>query len=230
MGLVTVPQNPFPPSSSQVGSGDEYTLPIASAETLGGVKVGSGLSINSETGVLSASGLPIASAETLGGVKVGSGLSINSETGELSANVYTLPTASAETLGGVKVGSGLSINDGVLSASDGSVTNYSTTEREIGKYFGKTLYEKSYILFENGVAQYQVQNNEYQIGMTGYDDVFIAEVVGVRSDAGDTYVDTMCSGAELIVVFNKTDGNIYFTSGHGYTSFIAVVRYTKQTV
>ena len=37
------------------GSG-QYTLPIASASTLGGVKVGSGLSINSTTGVLDATG------------------------------------------------------------------------------------------------------------------------------------------------------------------------------
>lgn len=33
-----------------------YTLPIASASVLGGIKVGSGLSINSTTGVLSTSG------------------------------------------------------------------------------------------------------------------------------------------------------------------------------
>ena len=35
----------------------EYNLPIASASTLGGVKIGTGLSINSTTGVLSATGL-----------------------------------------------------------------------------------------------------------------------------------------------------------------------------
>lgn len=35
---------------------DSYTLPIASASTLGGIKVGAGLSINSGTGVLSATG------------------------------------------------------------------------------------------------------------------------------------------------------------------------------
>ena len=58
--------------------GSSYTLPKASAETLGGVKIGSGLSINGE-GVLSATDyvLPAASADTLGGVKVGSGLSID---------------------------------------------------------------------------------------------------------------------------------------------------------
>ena len=36
------------------GGGGSYVLPIASSETLGGIKVGSNLSINSETGVLDA--------------------------------------------------------------------------------------------------------------------------------------------------------------------------------
>ena len=71
------------------GGGGSYTLPIASASTLGGVKVGTGLSIDSTTGVLTANGggytLPIASANTLGGIKVGSGLSIDALTGVLSA-------------------------------------------------------------------------------------------------------------------------------------------------
>lgn len=38
------------------GGGGSYVLPIASSETLGGVKVGENLSIDSETGVLSATG------------------------------------------------------------------------------------------------------------------------------------------------------------------------------
>lgn len=176
--------------------------------------------------------LPIASAGTLGGVKVGSGLEINAETGELS-NSYELPTAGSDTLGGVKVGTGLEIDaeTGVLSAtSSGSSIEYSTTEREVGEYFGKKLYEKSYILYENGVAQYTVTNNEHEIGMTGYDDVFITEVIGVRGDGGDVYVDTVDSGGELIVVFNKTDGSIYMASSHSYTTLVTVVRYTKQTI
>lgn len=43
-------------SGETVKSWGEPEIPIASASTLGGVKVGSGLSINAETGVLSASG------------------------------------------------------------------------------------------------------------------------------------------------------------------------------
>lgn len=49
----TIPPNPFPPSSENAGGGGTpYTLPPATSETLGGVMVGSGLSIN-ESGVLS---------------------------------------------------------------------------------------------------------------------------------------------------------------------------------
>lgn len=55
-----------------------YTLPAATSSVLGGVKVGSGLSIDGSN-VLSATAysLPIAGASTLGGIKVGSGLSID---------------------------------------------------------------------------------------------------------------------------------------------------------
>ena len=44
------------------GGGDSYTLPTASASTLGGVKVGSGLSVTAE-GVLSADGVTPAAAQ-----------------------------------------------------------------------------------------------------------------------------------------------------------------------
>lgn len=64
-----------------------YTLPTASTSVLGGIKVGSNLTISN--GVLSA---PTPTA------------------------AYSLPTASSSVLGGVKVGSNLSIANGVLSA------------------------------------------------------------------------------------------------------------------
>ncbi len=53
--LNTIPPSKFPPSSEDIensGGGGTYVLPVASADTLGGVKVGSNLSI--ENGVLSA--------------------------------------------------------------------------------------------------------------------------------------------------------------------------------
>lgn len=72
------------------GGGTPYTLPTASAEIKGGIKIGSGLSMSGET--------------------------LNNS----NPTPYSLPTASDETLGGVKVGSGLSIDEnGVLSTSGG---------------------------------------------------------------------------------------------------------------
>ena len=96
----------------------------ASANTLGSVKIGSGLTI-SDTGVLSVrnySGyvLPPATEDTLGGIRVGPGLTI-SETSVLSVD-YQLPIASAVRLGGVKVGSGITVNlDGVISVETANI-------------------------------------------------------------------------------------------------------------
>ena len=106
------------------GSGEGYTLPPASATTLGGVKIGSGINVTAD-GVISANGgggapyeLPAATADTLGGIKVGDNLTITPD-GKLSANAgaYELPVATSAILGGVKVGSGLNVTqDGTLSA------------------------------------------------------------------------------------------------------------------
>ena len=76
-------------------SGASYTLPVAGASTLGGVKVGYGLSM------------------------AGDVLNVTLEGGGAS---YTLPVAGASTLGGVKVGYGLSVAaDGTLSRAAGGV-------------------------------------------------------------------------------------------------------------
>jgi len=108
-------------------TGGAYTLPVAGTLTLGGVKVGTGLSIDTG-GILSSTitqySLPTASSSVLGGVKVGTGLSIDAS-GILSSTItqYSLPTASTSTLGGVKVGTGLSIDaNGILSST---ITQYS---------------------------------------------------------------------------------------------------------
>ena len=103
---------------SLLGEGDmETPLPIANANTLGGVKIGDGINVTDD-GTISAQeySLPTASDSVKGGVKIGSGLSMNGEVLN-NAYIYNLPTASSSTLGGVKVGSNLSISNGVLSAS-----------------------------------------------------------------------------------------------------------------
>lgn len=100
-------------SSTPVAS---YTLPTASSVTLGGVKIGPSLSIDS-SGTLDVGSavVPVATTTAVGGVKVGAGLAVTGD-GTLSST-FTVPVASATVLGGVKVGAGLTISSGTLSVS-----------------------------------------------------------------------------------------------------------------
>ena len=92
MGLIMKNGIQYPGNVSSGGE-SSYTLPIASTETLGGIKVGENLSIT-EDGTLNAIGgggggsytLPPATSENLGGVIVGSGLSVE-QSGKISVNV-----------------------------------------------------------------------------------------------------------------------------------------------
>lgn len=100
--IRTLPASQTEPGSVTIGSGinvDEdgvisvtpYSLPKASTNILGGIKVGDNLSINNE-GVLSAVATP-----------------------------YTLPTASPTVKGGVKIGNGLEVLDGVLNVTTSEI-------------------------------------------------------------------------------------------------------------
>lgn len=90
------------------------TNKTATAEEVGGIRIGSGISVD-ENGVASVSvyELPKASSTILGGIKVGDRLSVDAN-GVLSADpgAYTLPKATSSALGGIKIGSSLSIDTG----------------------------------------------------------------------------------------------------------------------
>lgn len=82
-----------------------YTLPTATASVLGGVKIGSGISIDGN-GVISASAgytLPNATTSTLGGVIVGTGLSVSSGTVSLGTHASTHQTGGADAINPVIV-------------------------------------------------------------------------------------------------------------------------------
>lgn len=85
---------------------NNYTLPSATANTLGGVKVGSRLSVATDgtisADVQSEANFTQAEKTKLAGISAG-------------ANNYTLPTASKLILGGVRIGSGINVNNGVIS-------------------------------------------------------------------------------------------------------------------
>ena len=101
---------------------NNYNLPIAATGTLGGVKVGTNLSINA-SGVLSAVDTTYANA-TSGAAGLMSAADKTKLDGiATGANKYSLPTAATGTLGGVKVGSNITIDaSGVISPTKTGVT------------------------------------------------------------------------------------------------------------
>lgn len=79
--------------------GGSYVLPVASENTLGGVKIGSGLTMSGDTLNANPGGytLPMASDAVLGGVKIGSGITVDSA-GTISVEVQSGGAQEAKTI------------------------------------------------------------------------------------------------------------------------------------
>lgn len=127
------------------GGGGNYTLPTASGSTLGGVKVGSGLTINT-SGVLSAD----VTASTLTAYAKTTDLSAVAKSGSYNdlsnkptiPSAYTLPNATSSTLGGVKVGSNISVSNGTISVTKSNVTSalgYTPATTNNASFTGTTM-------------------------------------------------------------------------------------------
>jgi hypothetical protein len=118
------------------GDTGTYVINIASASTVGGVRIGSGFSIDDQTGVISVAPPDIepATVFSLGGVIIGDGIEVD-EFGEISVNTgtpFVLQTATAVTLGGVKIGAGIGITDGVISVTTGAFALQTATTVILG--------------------------------------------------------------------------------------------------
>lgn len=97
--LATAVDSALKTVDDKASGGEAYVLPPATASTLGGVKVGSGVSVTGD-GTISVQGytLPAATADTLGGVKVGTGLSASA--GVLSVNATWIEQKVADAIQG----------------------------------------------------------------------------------------------------------------------------------
>lgn len=127
------------------GGGGNYTLPTASGSTLGGVKIGSGLAIDT-SGVLSAD----VTASTLTAYAKTTDLSAVAKSGSYNdlsnkptiPSAYTLPNATSSTLGGVKVGSNISVSNGTISVTKSNVTSalgYTPATANNASFTGTTM-------------------------------------------------------------------------------------------
>lgn len=153
-GYVKSVNGTFPDSSGNVtisvsgggsSGGGSYTLPTASSSTLGGVKIGSGLTINTN-GVVSAD----VTSSTLTAYAKTTDLSAVAKSGnynDLSNKptipaAYTLPNATSSTLGGVKVGSNISVSSGTISLAKSNVTSalgYTPATTNNASFTGTTM-------------------------------------------------------------------------------------------
>lgn len=134
---------------------NKYTLPIATATALGGVKVGSRLSVATD-GTISAdvqsdTNFTQNEKSKLNGIESG-------------ANNYILPNATANTLGGVKVGDRLSIVDGVLSANLQSDNNFTQAEKTKLSVLSKPnlLINSNFAINQRGAPSYTT-NGKYTV-------------------------------------------------------------------
>lgn len=110
-------------------SSRSYHLPIASATTLGGIKVGNNLTIETD-GTLNAESteynLPVASSSTLGGVKIGSGLSITNQSASVDVDA-TLDADSPNPLRNSVITSNLNTLTSSVQSAGSAITSLSTT-------------------------------------------------------------------------------------------------------
>ena len=110
-------------------SSRSYHLPIASATTLGGIKVGNNLTIETD-GTLNAESteydLPVASSSTLGGVKIGSGLTMLDAVASVNVD-STLDADSANPLRNSVITSNLNTLTSSVQNAGSAITSLSTT-------------------------------------------------------------------------------------------------------
>lgn len=118
----------------------DYILPTATSSTLGGVKIGNNINIDSGGHI----SVPIATNSGVGLVKPGTGLAVSSDGTLTATGTYELPEATKTTLGGVYVDDELSTSskhpvqnavvslelqelDGDITSVSGTVSGLSTT-------------------------------------------------------------------------------------------------------
>lgn len=88
-------------------SSSTYTLPAATSSTLGGVKIGSNITVSSGTISLSKTNVTTALGYTP----------------PTTDTKYTLPNATSSVLGGVKIGNNITVSSGTISLTKANVTS-----------------------------------------------------------------------------------------------------------
>lgn len=198
--------------SNQISCTYNYSLPTASGSTLGGVKVGSGLYINS-SGILSANiTLPVATTDTLGGVKVGKGLSID-ENSNLSVTLNNNIIENTDTL--------YNFRNIDLENSLKEYLTYEAAEDDCKIYFGDKDSTGSY----NHHIPIEVSSDGEN--WTEYTSSFYSDNLQVSSEAQGTLIATLNTGDKIYLRGNNLRYN-FTTSGSFSDVKYDIIRSTKK--
>lgn len=199
------------------------SLPVASSSALGGVKIGSGLTV-AEDGTISAAAaytLPTASSTVKGGIKVGTGLTMSSETLNHSNNI-TAKTAYGSTATTASANGGKIVVTDVKYDAQGHITG--STDRTI------TLSQITYTLagLMGSTAKGSATQPVYWDG-TAWENTTYTLGKSVPSDA--KFTDTVYSlpTASTTLGGVKTTSTVSSASGYTACPIIGGVVYYKDT-
>ena len=208
----------------------DYILPTATSNTLGGVKIGDNIAIDS-TGHITTK---LATADTTGAIKVGTGLSIAPDGTLSSTGGYELPEATKNTLGGVYVDDELSTTsthpvqnavvslelqelDGDITSLNGTVGGLSTTVGNLSTTVGNlgtTVTNLSGTVGNQGNDISTIQGNISTINGQ------ITDIDGAIDDLGEGftqfqgYVDPLLESDEEVFEYTDLDTPADWTAGN----------------
>ena len=202
------------------GGGSGYVLPPATAEKLGGIKVGEGLTIASD-GTLSANG-----GETPTTITIDKALDKTSENAIANKPVaekfeqidkaienitpYELPKASTETLGGIKVGQNLTIDEnGVLNAIGGEASSADkvTYDNTSSKINATNVQEAIDCLAEQNKEKEEITSKIYTMAVPGIIDqssYLNDNFAGYKAFNGQSATISTCQGGWLSTAEDTT--------------------------
>ena len=203
----------------------DYILPTATANTLGGVKIGNNINIDS-AGHIS---VPIATDSGIGLVKPGTGLAVSSDGTLTATGTYELPEATKTTLGGVYVDDELSTSsthpvqnaivslelqelDGDITSVSGTVSGLSTTVGNLSTTVGNlgtSLTNLSGTVTNQGNDISTIQGNLTSLGTR------IGDCEGNITDLGNTVgamgavVEDLSDEFDEVATASDVDSNIW---------------------
>ena len=189
------------------GTAGYYSLPPATAATLGGVIIGSNITVAGD-GTISVPApyvLPQATSSALGGVIVGSGINVSS--GTISVTPYSLPASTASVLGGVKIGANVNV------AGDGTIS-VAASSPSLGSYINSTFEIDTSTWASSNAALTYIRNTTNPLA--GLGDMALAKDAANRQNQYWYYaitLDNVDAGGLLSISFDYRASGTYAAAG-----------------